>query len=203
MIEQLGLLPPGGSEGIPVVRSLQRRLLMLAPARARVERGERLDAVMASMGRALFWKDKSKIERMLRKWTADGLATVAERAGQLERSLMFSSAPERESLERRVAGNRAEGAQPLDWLAAEALADQVELVEARIMEGDGAALPLVADVHFQTENVAELALQGVEVGSAALAAFRALARPISCLGPSGCARAGRAPRFAGRTSPWR
>ena len=98
LTEQLGLLPPGGSEGIPVVRSLQRRLLMLAPARARVERGERLDAVMASMGRALFWKDKSKIERMLRKWTADGLATVAERAGQLERSLMFSSAPERKSL---------------------------------------------------------------------------------------------------------
>ena len=32
------------------------------------------------------------------------------------------------------------------------------------MEGDGAALPLVADVHFQTEDVAELALQGVEVG---------------------------------------
>jgi DNA polymerase-3 subunit delta len=98
LTEELGLLPPGGSEGIPVVRSLQRRLLMLAPARARVERGERLDAVMASMGRALFWKDKGKIERMLRKWTADGLATVAERAGQLERSLMFSSAPERESL---------------------------------------------------------------------------------------------------------
>jgi DNA polymerase-3 subunit delta len=98
LTEELGLLPPGGSEGIPVVRSLQRRLLMLAPARARVERGERLDAVMASMGRALFWKDKGKIERMLRKWTADGLATVAERAGQLERSLMFSAAPERESL---------------------------------------------------------------------------------------------------------
>jgi len=98
LTEELGLLPPGSSEGIPVVRSLQRRLLMLAPARARVERGERLDAVMASMGRALFWKDKGKIERMLRKWTADGLATVAERAGQLERSLMFSSAPERESL---------------------------------------------------------------------------------------------------------
>ncbi len=45
--------PAGGSEAIPVVRSLQRRLLMLAPARARVERGERLDAVMTSMGKVV------------------------------------------------------------------------------------------------------------------------------------------------------
>jgi DNA polymerase-3 subunit delta len=98
LTEELARLPAGGSEGIPVVRSLQRRLLMLAPARARVERGERVDAVMTAMGRALFWKDKGKIQRMLTKWTADGLATVAERAGQLERSLIFSPAPERESL---------------------------------------------------------------------------------------------------------
>ena len=43
---------------IPVVRALQRRLLMLAPLRARIERGEALDAVMTSMGKSLFWKDK-------------------------------------------------------------------------------------------------------------------------------------------------
>ena len=96
--EELARLPAGGNEGIPVVRSLQRRLMMLAPARARVERGERVDAVMASLGRALFWKDKSAVQSMLQKWTADDLATVADRAGKLERSLMFTSAPEREAL---------------------------------------------------------------------------------------------------------
>jgi DNA polymerase-3 subunit delta len=53
---------------------------------------------MTSLGRSLFWKDKAKIERMLRKWSAKDLATAAERAGQLERSLMFSSAPDREAL---------------------------------------------------------------------------------------------------------
>ena len=88
----------GGSEAIPVVRSLQRRLLMLAPARARIERGERVDAVMASFGKALFWKDKSPVERMLRRWTAEDLATISERAGGLERRLMFSEAPEQEAL---------------------------------------------------------------------------------------------------------
>jgi len=96
--EGLARLPAGGSEGIPVVRSLQRRLLMLAPARARVERGERVDAVMASLGRTLFWKDKSAVQQMLHKWTAEDLATIADRAGRLERSLMFTAAPEREAL---------------------------------------------------------------------------------------------------------
>ena len=79
---------PGGSEAIPVLRSLQRRLLMLAPARARIERGERVDAVMASLGRSLFWKDKGKVQQMLAKWSAEDLATVADRAGRLERELM-------------------------------------------------------------------------------------------------------------------
>lgn len=88
----------GGSEAIPAVRSLQRRLLMLAPARARIERGERVDAVMASFGKALFWKDKSSVQRMLTRWSAEELATISERAGGLERRLLFSEAPEQETL---------------------------------------------------------------------------------------------------------
>jgi DNA polymerase III subunit delta len=96
--EELDRLPPGGSEAVPVVRSLQRRLLMLAPARARVERGERVDGVMASLGRAVFFKEKARIQRMLSKWSAADLATVAERAGRLERSLMFTAVPQREAL---------------------------------------------------------------------------------------------------------
>jgi DNA polymerase-3 subunit delta len=96
--DELARLPSGGSEAIPALRSLQRRVLMLAPARARVEREERLDAVMASLGRALFWKDKSAIAEMLGKWRAEDLATVAERAGRLERELMFTRVPDREAL---------------------------------------------------------------------------------------------------------
>ena len=95
---ELARLPGGGSEAIPVIRSLQRRLLMLAPLRARIERGERVDAVMTSSGKPLFFKEKAKVQRMLSTWTAEGLATVAERAGRLERSLMFSRIPDREAL---------------------------------------------------------------------------------------------------------
>lgn len=98
LTDELNRLPAGGSDAIPVVRSLQRRLMMLAPLRARVERGERVDAIMTSQVRSLFWKDKTKVQRMLSKWSALDLATVAERAGKLERSLMLTSAPDREAL---------------------------------------------------------------------------------------------------------
>jgi len=98
LADELARMPAGGADAIPVVRSLHRRLLMLAPARARVERGEPLDAVMTSLGRAVNFKEKGKVQRMLAKWSADNLATVAQRAGELERSLIFSPAPDREAL---------------------------------------------------------------------------------------------------------
>jgi DNA polymerase-3 subunit delta len=104
LADGLARLPATGGDAIPVIRSLQRRLLMLAPLRARVERGERLDAVMTSMGKSLFFKDQAKVRRMLSKWNADGLATAADRAGKLERELMRPLAranagvPEREAL---------------------------------------------------------------------------------------------------------
>ena len=79
---------PHSVEAIPVIRALQRRLLMLAPARARIDRGESPDAVMTSLGRSLFWKDKPLVGKLLAMWDPRGLATVAERAGALERELM-------------------------------------------------------------------------------------------------------------------
>jgi len=88
----------GSSEAIPAIRSLQRRLLLLAAARSRIERGERLDAVMTSFGKTLFWKDKPLVEKMLRRWSAEDLATMATRAGALERNLIFTQMPERDGL---------------------------------------------------------------------------------------------------------
>jgi DNA polymerase-3 subunit delta len=82
-----------GPEAIPATRNLQRRLTMLAPLRARIERGEALDDVMASMGKALFWKDKPAVQRMLATWSASRIAEAAERAVALERQLMLSQAP--------------------------------------------------------------------------------------------------------------
>ena len=89
---------PHGAEAIPVVRALQRRLLLLAPARARIERGDTPDAVMTSLGRSLFWKDKSLVAALLRRWDSAGLATVAERASRLEKDLLYTPAPDQEAL---------------------------------------------------------------------------------------------------------
>jgi DNA polymerase-3 subunit delta len=91
--EELARLSSGGTEAIPVIRAVQRRVLMLAPMRARVEAGERSSAVMTSLGKSLFWKDKPLLERLLAAWDARGLETVSERAGKLERSLMRGDAP--------------------------------------------------------------------------------------------------------------
>ena len=98
LADELSRHPAGGSQAVPVVRSLQRRLLMLAPARGRIERGESLDGAMTSLGNALFWKDKALVAKLLALWDAKGLATVSERAGRLERDLMFSHAPDQEAL---------------------------------------------------------------------------------------------------------
>ena len=76
----------------------QRRLLMLAPMRARVEAGESPDAVLTSLGKSLFWKDKPLVAKLLTRWDAAGVAKVAERAGKLERELMLGEAPPRESI---------------------------------------------------------------------------------------------------------
>lgn len=108
LIDELDRLPAAGSEAIPIVRSLQRRLLMLAPARARIEGGERIADVMASLARTLFWKDRAKVAAMLERWKSIDIGKAAERAGALERSLIFSNAPTIESLaEELVAVARA------------------------------------------------------------------------------------------------
>lgn len=89
LLDELARLPHGGSEPIPVLRALQRRLLMLAPLRARIERGESVDGVMTAMGKSLFWKDKPIIQRLLSTWSSERLAEVASRVSQLERQIML------------------------------------------------------------------------------------------------------------------
>jgi DNA polymerase-3 subunit delta len=98
LVEDLAQLSPGGTEAIPVVRALQRRLLILAPARARVERGQSVNDVMAAIGKSMFWKDKNLIAQLLSKWDAKRLAALSQRVGALERDLMFTPLPERDAL---------------------------------------------------------------------------------------------------------
>lgn len=90
---KLSGLVEGGRDAIPIIRSLQRRLLMLAPIRARIDSGESPHAVLTSLGKSLFWKDKPLVEKMLGLWDSAGLARVSERTGALERRLMRADSP--------------------------------------------------------------------------------------------------------------
>lgn len=80
-------------EPVTVVRALQRRLLMLAPIRARVDRGERPHDAVTSAGKSVFWKDKEMLVKLLGKWDSKALARVVERSGELERRLMSAESP--------------------------------------------------------------------------------------------------------------
>ena len=81
------------AEPILVVRALQRRLLILAPIRARVDRGERPHDAVTSAGKSVFWKDKELVAKLVSLWDSKALARVMERSGELERRLMRGDSP--------------------------------------------------------------------------------------------------------------
>ncbi len=89
---------PLDSNAVPIVRSLFARLLVLAPVQARVERGERLSDVLASMGKSLFWRDKKLLEKIGGRWSAADIEHLVERAAQLQEALLFTNAPPAEAL---------------------------------------------------------------------------------------------------------
>jgi DNA polymerase III subunit delta len=89
LASELGLLAASGIDPIPVVRALQRRLLMLAPLRARVEQGQRPDSVLSSV----WQRDKAVVARILPRWNATRLADALGRVRKLERELLLQPVP--------------------------------------------------------------------------------------------------------------
>ena len=102
LFEELDRVALGNSEAIPVVRTLQRRLLQLAGLRAQVEQGKSVDAVMTSMGKALFWKDKGLMQQLLSGWNSERLAAMLERSAALEKAIIFSDEPPVAALEEEL-----------------------------------------------------------------------------------------------------
>jgi DNA polymerase-3 subunit delta len=87
---ELGRLSSEGIEGIPLIRAVLRRMGLLARLRAQVERGNSVDAVMASQGKSLFWKEKPAIAQQLGRWRADLLAKSVSRLVEAERQAKAS-----------------------------------------------------------------------------------------------------------------
>jgi DNA polymerase-3 subunit delta len=83
---ELARLRSEGVEGIVLLRAALRRALLLARLRTSVEAGQRPSAVVANLGRALFWKEKDAVERQLGSWDAPTLTRCLSRltAAELE-----------------------------------------------------------------------------------------------------------------------
>lgn len=88
---ELGRLRSEGAEGIVLLRAALRRGLLLAKLRAEVEQGKRPADVIASQGKALFWKEKDSVERQLGRWDAAILSRCLTRLQEAERAVKKSA----------------------------------------------------------------------------------------------------------------
>ena len=79
-----------GVEGVPLVRALLRRMILIARLRAEVEAGSSVSAVMASSAKSLFWKEKPAVERQLSRWRPASAAKSVGRLVEAERAIKAS-----------------------------------------------------------------------------------------------------------------
>ncbi|HEX4738228.1 MAG TPA: DNA polymerase III subunit delta [Allosphingosinicella sp.] len=90
--EELLRLESEGVEGIPILRAVLRRMSLLARLRAEVERGNSVDAVMASQGKSLFWKEKPSVSQQVGRWRSDVIARSIGRLLEAERQMKAAGA---------------------------------------------------------------------------------------------------------------
>ncbi|WP_106640387.1 DNA polymerase III subunit delta [Allosphingosinicella vermicomposti] len=90
---ELSRLAMEGIEGIALLRAVLRRISLLTRMRSVVEAGSSLDAVMASEGKALFWKEKPAIQQQLGRWRGNLLARALERLLAAERLVKSTNGP--------------------------------------------------------------------------------------------------------------
>ena len=79
-----------GIEGIALLRAVLRRMTLLSKLRAEVDRGNSVPAVMASQGKAIFWKEKDNVALQLSRWRSDLLAKGMSRLLEAERQVKAS-----------------------------------------------------------------------------------------------------------------
>jgi DNA polymerase-3 subunit delta len=87
---ELVRLSSEGIEGIALIRAVLRRLTLLAGMRAELEAGKSADAVLATRGKSIFWKEKDAIAAQLRRWPSDMIARAIGRLLAAEREVKAS-----------------------------------------------------------------------------------------------------------------
>lgn len=80
-----------GSGWVPVIRALQRRLILLARLRSDVDTGKSPSEVVASLGKSLFYKEIPIVTTQLSRWSSERLATASARLFASERAIMASN----------------------------------------------------------------------------------------------------------------
>lgn len=83
----LAQLAAEGLEGIPLLRALLRRLLQLGQYRSELHDRRTLSDVMASSGKALFWKDKEAVSRQVSRWQPQAIESALKRLTAVERGI--------------------------------------------------------------------------------------------------------------------
>lgn len=91
---ELARLAATGTSGVPIVRAIQRRLLLLADLRAQVERGNSIATVVGRPSSGVRGRDQeAAVSRQLQLWTADRLATALSRIAEAGRAAMSARGP--------------------------------------------------------------------------------------------------------------
>ena len=87
---EIARLGQSGIAGIPVLRALFRRLILLAALRRDIDGGQSPAAAVEARGKAIFFKEKPAITDQASRWPADRLAALADKLLSAERALKSS-----------------------------------------------------------------------------------------------------------------
>jgi DNA polymerase-3 subunit delta len=87
---EVARLAQSGTEGIPLLRALFRRVVVLVGLRADIDAGMSPADAVEKRGKAIFFKERAGIADQAARWTAPRLATVADRLLESERALKSS-----------------------------------------------------------------------------------------------------------------
>lgn len=91
---ELARLAAIGTTGVPLVRAVQRRLLLLAELRGQVERGNSIAAVLGRPQSGVRGREQEEaVTRQLQRWTAERLATALGRIAEAGREAMSARGP--------------------------------------------------------------------------------------------------------------
>lgn len=91
--DEIARLAEQGVTGIPAIRALAKRVQLLVRLAAQLANGGDAHAIVEAQGKAIFWKEKGGVERQLKRWSPERLATLADRLLAAERAIKSAGSP--------------------------------------------------------------------------------------------------------------